>query len=239
MDQRTSDVEADLKNILQTRLALADKLQLLERRVEESVLGTKSAALDIITHAKNTAVDFVESTTAQFNPAVQASRRPWLLVGGAIAVGLLAGWFDQRRKSTGRYAYAPPEAHPAEVMPPEGGGRPRHGVYPFYPSGEPEHGQPEPSGGQRRRIKDTAAKTLHQLSSVWDDVAGELNKEKERVQGAAIEMGRTFLHELGHIAVQAVIDSLSRRPVPRVSQLPVGAPRPEEPTTQIKPRAAA
>ena len=81
--------------------------------------------------------------------------------------------------------------------------------------------------------------TLHQLSSVWDDVAGELNKEKERVQGAAIEMGRTFLHELGHIAVQAVIDSLSRRPVPRVSQLPVGAPRPEEPTTQIKPRAAA
>ncbi len=237
MDQRTSDVEADLKNILETRLALADKLQLLERRVEESVLGAKSAALDIITHAKNTAVDFVESTTAQFNPAVQASRRPWLLVGGAIAVGLLAGWLDQRRKASGRYAYAPPEAYPAEVMPPEGGSRPRHGVYPFYPSGEQEHGEPEPSG-QRRRVKDIAAETLHQLSSVWGDVAGELNKEKERVQGAVIEMGRTFLHELGHIAVQSVIDSLSRRPVPRVSQLPAGAPRPEEPT-QIKPRAAA
>lgn len=243
MDQRTSDVEADLKNILQTRLALADKLQLLERRVEESVLGTKTAALDIITHAKNTAVDFVESTTAQLNPAVQASRRPWLLVGGAIAVGLMAGWFDQRRKSSGRYAYAPPQAHPAEVMPSEGGGGPRHGVYPFYSSGEQaQHGAREhPPSGQGRRIKDTAAKTIDQLSSVWGDVAGELTKEKERVQGAALEMGRTFLHELAHIAVQSVIDSLSRRPVRRVSELPA-APRPDEPTTQmkpLKPRAAA
>jgi hypothetical protein len=240
MDQRTSDVEADLKNILQTRLALADKLQLLERRVEESVMGTRTAALDIITHAKNTAVDFVESTTAQLNPVTQAQRRPWLLVGGAIAVGLLAGWFDQRRKSSGRYTYAPPQAHPAEVMPSEGRAEPRPGVYPFYPADEQlGHERARQSPGPGGRIKETAARTLNELSSVWGDVAGELSKERARLQGAAFEAGRTFLHELAHIAVQSVIDSLGRRPGPRVSELSAGAPRPEAPATQTRPRAAA
>ncbi len=240
MDQRTSDVETDLKNILQTRLALADKLQLLERRVEESLLDTKTAALDLITHARNTAADFVETTTAQLNPAVQASRRPWLLVGGAIAVGLLAGWFDQRRKSSGRYAYAPPEAQPAEVMPSEGQGRPRDGVYPFYPSdSQAQDEEDRRPSGQAGFMKETAAKTVDQLSSVWGEVAGELSKERQRLQGAAIEVGRTFLHELGHIAVQSVIDALSRRPASRVPQLQAGGPRPEEPTTPMKPRAVA
>ena len=240
MDQRTSDVETDLKNILQTRLALADKLQHLERRVEETVLGTRSAALDIITHARNTAVDFVESTTAQLNPAVQASRRPWLVMGGAIAIGLLAGWFDRRRKASGRYAYAPPQAKPAGVMPSEGHGGPREGVYPFYPPDSQAHGEEyrRPSG-QGRLIKEKAARTVDQLSSVWGEVAGELSKERQRLQGAAIEVGRTFLHELAHIAMQSVIDALGRRPGSRVSQLPAGGPRTEESTAQLKHRAVA
>ena len=241
MDQRTSDIETDLKNILQTRLALADKLQQLERRVEETVLGTRTAALDLITQARNTAADFVESTTAQLNPAVQASRRPWLLVGGAIAIGLFAGWVDQRRKSSGRYAYAPPQAHPTEVMPSEGQGGPRPGVYPFYPS-DPQTPRGEDArrpSGQGHFIKETAAKTVDQLSSVWSDVAAELSKERQRLQGAAMEVGRTFLHELGHIALQSVVEALNRRPVPAVPQSPAGSPRPEEPTTQMKPRAVA
>ena len=48
MDQRTHDVEEDLKNILHTRLALSDKIDRLERHVEETVEATKTAALDAL-----------------------------------------------------------------------------------------------------------------------------------------------------------------------------------------------
>jgi ElaB/YqjD/DUF883 family membrane-anchored ribosome-binding protein len=116
MDQRTHDVEEDLKNILQTRLALADKIESLERHVEATVESTKMAALDALDLARNRAAGFIESTTNQLNPTVQAGRRPWIMVGGAIAVGLLAGILEQRRR--GRvYRYYPPDAHPADVIP--------------------------------------------------------------------------------------------------------------------------
>lgn len=239
MDQRTSDIEADLKNILQTRLALADKLQFLERRVEETVEETKNAALDIIAHAKNTAVEFVESTTAQLNPAVQASKRPWMLVGGAIAVGLAAGWLEQRKKSAGRYAYAPPKAHPAEVMPSEGGRGPRDGVYPFYTTeSQAPPFEPGRYASRAQPGKDTALKAVGEIKSLLEEFTEELAKERERLKVAAIETGRTFLQELAHIAVQSLVDALSGKPGARPSQLPDNTSRYEE-AAPTRPRAAA
>jgi ElaB/YqjD/DUF883 family membrane-anchored ribosome-binding protein len=241
MDQRTSDIEADLKNILQTRLALADKLQFLERRVEETVEETKQAVLDLIGHAKNTAAEFVESTTAQLNPAVQATKRPWMLVGGAIAVGLIAGWLEQRKRSSGRYAYAPPKAHPATVMPSEAeSGGPREGVYPFYTTGESQTPPFKPSRyarGEHPR-KDTALKAVGEIKSLLGEFTDEFAKERERLKVAAIETGRTFLQELAHIAVQSLIDSLSRKPGARSAQLSDSTSRYEE-AAPTRPRAAA
>ena len=103
MDQRAHDVEEDLKNILQTRLALADKIDTLERRVQETVQTTKTAALDALDQAKNKAADWIESTTQQLNPSLQAGRRPWIMVGTAIAIGLLAGLAEQHRRGTRVY----------------------------------------------------------------------------------------------------------------------------------------
>ena len=133
MDQRAHDVEEDLKNILHTRLALTQKIQLLEKRVEDTVQGTKAAALATLDFARNKAVDFVESATYHMNPSVQANRRPWIMVGGAIAVGFVAGLIEQRRRASGVYPYYPPKAAGADVMPSQAREAevPR-GVYPFY-----------------------------------------------------------------------------------------------------------
>jgi hypothetical protein len=231
MDQRASDVETDLKNILQTRLALADKLQLLEQRVEETVQGTKTAALDLITHARNTAVEVVESTTSQLNPSVQAARRPWMLVGGAVILGLLAGWFDQRRKGPSVHASAPPEVDPVEVMPAQGRSGPRDGVYPFYPT------TTAPAVTATRRGK-KESRTFAQVSSLWGEFAGEFARERDRLQEAALETGRTFLQEMAHIALQSLVDALKRKPSAGVPRVTAGSPRPEEPP-QTRPRAAA
>lgn len=222
MDQRTSDVEEDLKDILRTRMALADKLQLLEQRVDEKVHGAKMAALAVIDHAKNTAVDFMESTTNKLDPRVQAERRPWLLVGSAIAIGFLAGLaglMDQRREGS-IYPYYPPQARGADVMPSEGDWEPRRGVYPFYPAhaeSQPEHAGDGRAAEQGRGARGSFA-ALKQVSSLWGDFTGQFAKERERLQGAALQTGRAFLQDLAHIVAQSLIDALERRPSPRSSR---------------------
>lgn len=227
MDQRTRDVEEDLKDILRTRLALADKLQMLEQRVEATVQGTKTAALDVINHAKNTAVEFVESATSRIDPRVQAERNPWLLVGGAVAIGLLAGWMEQRRKRSGVYAYYPPRTEGAEVMPSEEEWEHRRGVYPFYPAqGEARTGPAESSRAEDvrpgERQKSGARRTfdvLQHVSSLWGDFTGQFAKERMRLQEAALEAGRSFLQDMAHILAQSLIDAIERRPPPRRSRL--------------------
>ena len=87
MDQRAHDIEEDVKSILQTRLALADKIETLERQVEATVESTKAAALDALDLAREKAAGFIERTTQHLNPSVQAGRRPWIMVGTAIALG--------------------------------------------------------------------------------------------------------------------------------------------------------
>ena len=48
MDQRTHDVEEDVKHILQTRLELGEKIDTMQRQVEATVESTKMAALDAL-----------------------------------------------------------------------------------------------------------------------------------------------------------------------------------------------
>lgn len=215
MDHRASAVEEDLKDILQTRMALADKLQRLEQRVEETVQGTKMAALGVIGHAKHKAAKLVESATQTFDPAAQVRRRPWLLVGGAIAIGLLAGWAERRRKSSGVYAYYPPDTKGADIMPSEATESHHTGVYPFYSR--------ESDGGARKRARQTGAEgsrrgseTLEQVSSqvssLWREFTSQLAKERHRLQQAALETGRSFLQDMAHSLAQSLVDSLTRRP---------------------------
>ncbi len=218
MDHKTSDVEEDLKEILRTRLALAEKIQLLEQRVEETVQGTKSAALDVIQQARNTAVDFVETTTKAIDPRVQAGQRPWILLGSAMAVGFLTGFLEHRRKS-GVYPYYPPKAHGAEVMPSHGNGQAQGGVYPFYP-GSSYPGSSEQSGetmDDGQSAADRALDVLKPMASLWNDLTEEFTKERERIQHAALETGKAFVRDVGRIMVQSLVDSLSRPGAPRSS----------------------
>src|SRR6476620_7460891 len=116
MDQRAHDVDEDVKNILQTRLALADKIGTLERQVEATVESTRAAALDALDLARDSAAGFIQRTTQELNPSVQARRRPWIMVGSAIALGIFVGLLEQRRRASGVYRYYPPEAEGADVM---------------------------------------------------------------------------------------------------------------------------
>jgi len=216
MDQREHDVEEDLKNILHTRMALADKIQRLERGVEDTVRGTRDAAVERIEAAKNQAVSWMESATQQLDPSVQAGRRPWVLVGTAVAVGFLAGWMGRRRDS-GVYPYYPPKAHGAGVMPSEqawsreGAAQAACSAPPDpSPQRTPNRSESRTEGNGTDGFGDGHPEIRRQLSTLWDDAIGELSRERTRLQEAALQIGRSFLRDLAHIAGQSLIDQLGR-----------------------------
>jgi ElaB/YqjD/DUF883 family membrane-anchored ribosome-binding protein len=215
MDQRAHDVEEDLKNILQTRLALADKIQTLERHVEATVESTKHAAIDALDLARNKAAAFIESTTHQLDPTVQAGRRPWMMVGGAVAVGLFAGLLEQRRRASAVYRYYPPEAQAADVMPEDGRSDEPRGVYPFYGREQPHpyvRTGRAPDDSQHLRSPSATSDFLKPWQTLWNDLSSEVLRERDRLQDAVLETGRSLIHDVVRMAGQSLIDQLSRPP---------------------------
>ena len=209
MDQRAHDVEEDLKNILQTRLALADKIEALERRVEETVHTTKTAALDALDQAKNKAADWIETTTQQLDPSLQASRRPWVMLGAAIAVGFLAGLAEQRRRGSRVYPYYPPKAAGADVMPERGQPDLPSGVYPFY-GREAPRGAQGGRGAKELRSGGPISELWLPLRDMWNELTQEFAQERSRLQNTALHAGRLFFQDVVRIAGQSLLDQLSR-----------------------------
>jgi hypothetical protein len=213
MDQRVHDVEEDLRNILQTRLALADKIQTLERRVGETVETTKTAALDALDMARNRAADFIESTTHRLNPSIQAGRRPWIMIGSAIALGFCAGLIEQRRRKSGVYRYYPSDAEGADVEPERGSPDLPSGVYPFYgrePARSNKGARRAPRIEDGSRARGTTSEILKPLRTFWDELADEWAQERNRLLNTALQTGRSFIQDVVRIAGQSLLDQLSR-----------------------------
>ena len=124
MAHRTDDIQQDItdthKNIADTRLAMTEKLEMLEQRVRETVEGAQSSAGDMVENVKETVdttvetmrqtvegaqssvEDIVENVTRTVEETVatvkrtfdlhyQVDQHPWLLVGGSLLVGYLLG----------------------------------------------------------------------------------------------------------------------------------------------------
>ena len=104
MDQREHDVEEDLKNILHTRMALAEKVQSLEQRVRDTVRSTRETAMDTLETVKKQAVQWMASSTGRlgqlgsFAMLARRSSMPSLIAGSVVGIGLLAVWMKQGKR---------------------------------------------------------------------------------------------------------------------------------------------
>ncbi len=211
MDQRTHDVEEDLRQIVRTRVALSDKVETLERRVTEMAYDTKAAAADTVETAKGKAMSWVDQASRR----LQVRQRPWIVAGGVMAVALLTGWM-RRRRSSGLHAYYPENARGADVMPARKPRALRRGVYPFYSrpteaSGSSKRADQESASQEsgNRSDMDAGDGDLRQrLSGLWGEVSEELVKEGTRLQNTAMQIGLSFLRDLTHIAGRIVVDQL-------------------------------
>ncbi len=133
MDQGTAQIAEDLKDLVQTRAAIADKLGLIERRLTQSVEEAKTKAEQVVLDTQASIRSAVHTIKRVTNPSRIASTHPWLMVAGAMLVGYAAGQV-QHRGNPGVMPYYPPGSQGAPVMPPPGRkSDSRPGVYPSYP----------------------------------------------------------------------------------------------------------
>ncbi len=86
-----------------TRTALTEKLETLEAKVvcsvegattavTETVENVKQAVQETVTNVKETVHDAAESMKHAFDIGAYVDEHPWLMVGGAFAVGCLGGY---------------------------------------------------------------------------------------------------------------------------------------------------
>ncbi|HEY6084807.1 MAG TPA: hypothetical protein VIU63_05390, partial [Nitrospira sp.] len=90
------------------------------------------------------------------------------------------------------------------------------GIYPFYPARRRiRNPRPAPVRIEETRpaqVQSTteASDIFGPLFSVWESLAGELTKERSRLQEAVRQIGRSFFHDFIHIVGQSLIAQLSR-----------------------------
>jgi len=131
--------EADVirDEMAETRTALSDKLERLQDHVvgtvedttrtvtetvsavQEAVEGTvgavKETVQDTVGAVKETVQDTVETVKSTFDLSEQTQKHPWLMVGGAVAVGYIGGRLLMGHDST---ALPPPSDGSAAAPPP-------------------------------------------------------------------------------------------------------------------------
>jgi len=110
----------------ETRASLSNKLEALENQVADTVQtatdvvqNTTEAVADTVESVKETVGeisdrvgDTVRSVAGAFDISRQVQERPWLVLGGAIGVGCLVGWYLPTR-TTRRKASGTPRSIPA------------------------------------------------------------------------------------------------------------------------------
>jgi ElaB/YqjD/DUF883 family membrane-anchored ribosome-binding protein len=99
-----NETELIRQQMLETRTSLSEKLEALQEQVLSTVEGTtrtvnetvqtvQEAVQDTVSTVSDSVQDTVETVKETFDLNRQVQRHPWLMVGGAVAVGYLGTRF--------------------------------------------------------------------------------------------------------------------------------------------------
>ena len=205
MDQRAS-VEQDIKDILETRLEIGRKIQLIDEQARYELENMKSNLSGLVGAVTETGKDFIDQSTRTLNPVRQMNVRPWVALAGMVLVGFVIGMFEKKFRRERVYPYYPPKAHGVPVMPSESEKKDREtesGVYPYFPVG---HQQVEHQKADR--VGSSFVSDL--LSDVNGTVRGELGRSKDAVGYAFREFARDMAKEIVPAILRSIAPTVSR-----------------------------
>lgn len=218
MDQRARDVQEDLENIDRTRAALDEKLQLLDRHIKETFRETRAATLEVLERAGAKVSHLLDPAKCGSIPYLfsRGTRRPLTVVGGVVALALLARWIDRRHRAGGVYPYFPPKAQGADVMPDDGHPQTPRGVYPFFPDAEYRRFDRRRSSGEVGRASRSPVRRHRPMfHAAWEELSEEVRLEGAKMRRAALYAGQSFFRDLARIAATLLIEQLRHLPARR------------------------
>jgi hypothetical protein len=196
MDNGAERMAQDIKDIVQTRVAMAGKLGAIEQHIGATMHHARTTMTQLADKTTSSVRDTMQVTKDALDPRVHAARHPWMFMTGALVLGYAVGSLYRRggRNTSGVMPYYPPGAKGAAVMPTSGSPsseRGESGVYPFYPDGGADHGRG--GHGQADRL------------TVWAEVERALYDELGVARNSLILSGRGLLREMVRQAVPALV----------------------------------
>ena len=199
MDNGADRIAQDIKDIVQTRVAIAEKLGAIEQHVGTTMQHARTMMTQVADKTTSSVQETLQATQEAFDPRVHVARHPWVFVGGTVALGYAVSALYRRGwRINAVVPYYPRGAKSAGVMPTSGSSpseREKPGVYPFYPPREADHASPE----QGRADQPT----------MWTELERAVQDELGGVRSKAIQFGRGLIHDMVRQGVPALLGILA------------------------------
>ena len=199
MDQDADRIAQDIKDIVQTRVAIAEKLRAIEQHVGSTMQHARTMMTQVADETTSSVHETLKATKEAFDPRVQLARHPWVFVGSTLVLGYAVGILYRRGwRINGVVPYYPRGAKGAAVMPMSGASsseRQESGVYPFYPPREADNA----NGRQGRSERLTLQAELERA----------LQDELGVVRSGIVRFGRSLLQEIFRQALPALVQIIA------------------------------
>ena len=196
MDKGAERIAQDMKDIVQTRVTIAEKFGAIEQHIGTTMQHARMMMTELADKTTSSVRETMQVTKEALDPSVYVTRHPWIFVGGALVLGYAVGTIYRRgwRITTGVVPYYPLGAKGAAMMPASGSPsseRRESGVYPFYPHPAADQGRGEQ--GQANQL------------TVWAELERALQDELGVARNGFIRFGRGLLREMVRQAVPALV----------------------------------
>jgi hypothetical protein len=199
MDKGADRIAQDIKDIIQTRIAIAEKLGTIEQHVGFTMQHARIMMTQVANKTTSSVHETLKATKEAFDPRIHVTRHPWVFVGGTLVLGYAVGAFYRRGwRIDGVIPYYPRGAKGAAVMPTSGSPsseRQESGVYPFYPDRESDNASKEQGRSDR--------------FTLWAELERVLQEELGVVRSGFVRFGRGLLHEMLRQAVPALVQIIA------------------------------
>lgn len=187
MDQGMDRITQDVKDIVETRTAIADKLEKLEQRFASSVEETKMIAENLADRTQSVIENTVDSIRKATDPSRVVSHYPWVMVGGAVMAGFALRQVFRNSRS-GVMPHYPPGSRGANIMPQSPSNTDsKEGKYPFYP--------PRSSDDASRPMPSSSATTASLFTYLSPVIAEGLRQVKGDLVAIGTSALRTWIKE--------------------------------------------
>ena len=199
MDKGADRIAQDIKDIVQTRIAIAEKLGVIEQHVGSTMQHARTMMTQVADKTTSSVHETLKATKEACDPRVHVARHPWMFVGGTMVLGYAAGALYRRGwRIDGVLPYYPRGAKGAAVMPTSdspSSDEQESGVYPFYPPRETDHASKEQARSDQPTLR-------AELKRVLQDELGVVRSD-------FVRFGRGLLHEMLRQAVPALVQVIA------------------------------